>query len=171
MFWCITCDGYSSRGMKLVVVGNTNDAAVTALQLTRFTDDVTIITNQRENAIGEEAQARLAEAGVLLIHDTIKTAHGTNGQLESLTTSGGLTIKLDRLFNQQGARPASSSRSTSACSLTRTATSAWTASKRPTSPVCTRRATSMVCTRTRSRPPYEGGQAAWRRTTTCTRLR
>jgi len=105
MFWCITCDGYSSRGMKLVVVGNTNDAAVTALQLTRFTDDVTIITNQRENAIGEEAQARLAEVGVPLIHDTIKTAHGTNGQFESLTTSGGLTIKLDRLFNQQGARP------------------------------------------------------------------
>src|SRR5690606_7626041 len=88
MFWCITCDGYSSRGMKLVGVGNTNDAAVTALQLTRFTDDVTIITNQRENAIGQEEQTRLVEGGVPLIHATIKTAPGTDRQLGPPTSAG-----------------------------------------------------------------------------------
>lgn len=105
MFWCITCDGYSSRGMKLVVVGNTDDAAVTALQLKRFTDDVTIITNQQDCLIGEAEQARLAQGGVALIHDSIKSAEGENGQFRSLLTTSGSTIPLDRLFNQQGARP------------------------------------------------------------------
>ena len=105
MFWCITCDGYSSRGMKLVVVGNTDDAAVTTLQLTRFTTDITVITNQPECHISEEEQRRLAEARIPLIHDSIKTAQGHAGQFESITTSGGRTVPLDRLFNQQGARP------------------------------------------------------------------
>lgn len=105
MFWCITCDGYSSRGMKLVVVGSTDHAAVTAIQLKRFTDDVTIITNQRDCHIGPKEQERLHRAEIPLIHDTIKTARGTDGQFESIETTGGLTIPLDRLFNQQGARP------------------------------------------------------------------
>lgn len=105
MFWCITCDGYSSRGMKLVVVGNTDDAAITSIQLKRFTDDVTIITNQPECHITEDAQERLKRAGIPLIHDMIRTAHGTDGQFEAILTQGGRTIPLDRLFNQQGARP------------------------------------------------------------------
>lgn len=105
MFWCITCDGYSSRGMKLLVVGNTDDAAITSIQLTRFTDDVTILTNQRECHITEEAQERLERAGIPLIHDMIRTARGKDGQFEAILTQGGRTIPLDRLFNQQGARP------------------------------------------------------------------
>lgn len=105
MFWCITCDGYSSRGMKLVVVGNTDHAAVTALQLKRFTDDVTIITNQAECHISTDEQERLARGGIPLIHDSIFSAEGENGQFRLLLTSSGSAIPLDRLFNQQGARP------------------------------------------------------------------
>lgn len=31
LFWCIVCDGYSSRGKNVLAVGNDDEAAVTAL--------------------------------------------------------------------------------------------------------------------------------------------
>lgn len=39
MFWCITCDGYESRGKKIVAAGHTNAAAGEALQMSRLSDD------------------------------------------------------------------------------------------------------------------------------------
>lgn len=105
MFWCITCDGYSSRGMRLVVVGNDDDAAVTTRQLKRFTGDIRLLTNDEDCRISEAERRRLSEAGIPLICDRIASAEGEDGQFRALTTVGGQRIKLDRLFNQQGAEP------------------------------------------------------------------
>jgi thioredoxin reductase (NADPH) len=105
MFWCLTCDGYSSRGMKLVVVGNTDSAAVTALQLQRYDCDVTVLTNSLTLGIGSEIQQRLERHGVTLIHDILASASGVEGQFTAIHTAGGQRILLDRLFSQQGATP------------------------------------------------------------------
>jgi thioredoxin reductase (NADPH) len=106
MFWCITCDGYASRGMRIVVVGNTNEAASEAMQLTRFTDGLTVLTNtQDECEITQEFQKRLHRAGIPLICDKIDRIEGRDGKFSAIYTAGGQRIELDRLFNQQGATP------------------------------------------------------------------
>jgi thioredoxin reductase (NADPH) len=105
MFWCITCDGYNCAGARVVVVGNTNDAASEAMQLHRFTDRVTVLTNSHENEITEKFQARLRNAGIPLLHDKIETVIGKDGQFEALITQTGQRLELDQLFNQQGATP------------------------------------------------------------------
>lgn len=105
MFWCITCDGYSSKGKNILVVGNTNGAAGEAMQLSRFSKRLTVLTNSRTDQIGARYRDRLAKAGIPVIHDKIDRAKGAGGQFESVLTDGGLEIELDALFCTQGATP------------------------------------------------------------------
>ncbi len=105
MFWCITCDGYGCRGERVLVVGNTNAAASEALQLTRFSPLITVLTNSDDNKIEAEFQDRLRCHNIPLIHDKIGQVIGHEGIFEEVITVGGQHIQLDQLFNQQGATP------------------------------------------------------------------
>jgi thioredoxin reductase (NADPH) len=107
MFWCITCDGYGCKDQRVVVVGNTNNAASEALQLQRFTDQLTVLTNSHDDEITEVFEGRLKRAGIPLIRDKIDEVMGKDGKFEALVTQGGRRIELDQLFNQQGATPQS----------------------------------------------------------------
>jgi thioredoxin reductase (NADPH) len=89
------------------VIGNTNDAISEALQLGRFTKQLTVLTNSHENHITPEFEERLHKTGVPLIHDKIEEVRGNDGQFEALQTQGGRHIELDQLFSQQGATPQS----------------------------------------------------------------
>jgi thioredoxin reductase (NADPH) len=105
MFWCITCDGYSCKGSRVVVVGNTNGAALEALQLQRFTPHLTVLTDSKECEIEERYQQRLQRADIPLVYDEIAYAVGKDGYFELLCTEGGKEIPLDQLFTQHGATP------------------------------------------------------------------
>jgi thioredoxin reductase (NADPH) len=105
MFWCITCDGYGCKGERVVVAGNKDASAAVALQLQRFTDKITVLTDSQECLIGAEFQERLRRAGIPLIHDKIAEAIGSGGRFEAIRTKGGRRIELDQLFSQQGATP------------------------------------------------------------------
>ena len=105
MFWCITCDGYGCKDARVVVTGNTNQAAAEALQLQRFTHHLTVLTDSHECYIDERFQERLKRAGIPLVHDKIVEALGREGQFEAICTKGGQRIELDQLFCQHGATP------------------------------------------------------------------
>jgi alkyl hydroperoxide reductase subunit AhpF len=105
MFWCITCDGYSSRGMRILVVGCTDNAASTALQLTRFTSHVSLLTNNRDCYISDDELRYLKQASIPVIYDKIAWVEGEDGYFRNVNTEGGECIELDVLFNQQGAMP------------------------------------------------------------------
>jgi thioredoxin reductase (NADPH) len=98
LFWCLTCDGYESKGARVVVLGHTNTAAVEALQLQRFTDHLTLLTHHDTCAIDAAHQAHLQGAGIALLHDRIAAVRCADGQLEALWTAGGCRLPLDRLF-------------------------------------------------------------------------
>lgn len=106
MFFCITCDGYASQGQRVVVVGNTNASASEALQLQRFSPDITVLTNTLEACdIEPKFVQRLKNAHIPMICDKIDEVKGENGKFEAIYTKGGKRIELDMLFNQQGATP------------------------------------------------------------------
>ena len=107
LFWCITCDGYTCKGERVVVAGNTNDTAAEALQLRRFTPHLTVLTNSGECEIDRGFAGRLERAGIPLIHDKILSATGHDGYFETLCTREGRCIELDQLFVMQGATPQS----------------------------------------------------------------
>ena len=105
MFWCITCDGYSSKGKNILVIGHTNGAAGEAVQLSRFSNQLTLLTNSHVNEIDDKYLARLDKFGIPVIHDKIERAVGEDGQFEAVLTSGGHRIPLDAMFSTQGATP------------------------------------------------------------------
>lgn len=107
MFWCVTCDGYASRGKRVVVVGSTNETAVEALQLGRFTDRLTLLTNSATCEIDERFARRLHGAGIEVVHDKLEHAVGDGAHLRRLLTRDGRELELDHLFAVQGATPQS----------------------------------------------------------------
>jgi thioredoxin reductase (NADPH) len=108
MFWCITCDGYESKGKNILVVGHTNDSASEAMQLHSLTDRIQLLTNSQTFEITETFQRRLANAGIPVIHDKIESVDGENGQMTAVLTKGGLRLEAERLFSVQGATPETS---------------------------------------------------------------
>jgi thioredoxin reductase (NADPH) len=105
MFWCITCDGYACRNERVVVAGNINDSASIAMQLTRFTNRITLVTNSEDNFIAPKFLKRLDDAGIPVIHDKIDAAEGEDGMIRALILKSGRRLDLDQLFSHQGATP------------------------------------------------------------------
>lgn len=105
MFWCIACDGYNCRDKRVVVVGNTNAAVLEALQLSRFTPQLTVLTDSTDCVIEDAYQERLQRYAIPLIHDKLVKASGTDGHFEAIFTADGRCIALDYLFTQHGATP------------------------------------------------------------------
>ncbi len=106
LHWCLACDGYEMQGKRVVVVGNDDHAAKTAIRLLRFTPEVTLLTNDGSLGLAPEAADRLARRGVGLVVDRIVGARAAApGMLEALALERGGELAVEHLFSQQGADP------------------------------------------------------------------
>lgn len=105
LFWCIVCDGYSTRGKRIVIAGNDTDAGVTALQFLEFTSRVSVVTNAGECRLGRRVRAALQDRAIPVITARISGAIGTDGILRALILDDGRQVALDYLFSLQGQSP------------------------------------------------------------------
>lgn len=105
VFWCIVCDGYSTRGKRIVVVGNDDEAAVTALQFLQFTSRVTMVTNNPGCDITPPRLKALSQHGIPLIEDEFDGLLGNDGILGAVQLKSGEAIAADYLFSLQGSTP------------------------------------------------------------------
>lgn len=104
-FWCITCDGYSTRGKHIIVIGNDADAATTALQFLQFTNRITFLTNNAFCGVNDKACAALEEHGIPMVIGEIDRVDGHDGIVGQIVLKDGTALELDYLFNLQGATP------------------------------------------------------------------
>jgi thioredoxin reductase (NADPH) len=107
LFWCITCDGWKTRGKRVVVVGKDDEAATTCLQFQNFTDRLTLLTNcdAADVALGERSRRNLAAAGIGIIEGCISHVEGDAGMMHAVLLADGRRIELDVMINQQGSTP------------------------------------------------------------------
>lgn len=105
IFWCITCDGYSTRGKRIVVLGNDTDAGVTAMQFQQFTREIVMLTNAPDCEMSSGVQRALARRGIEVVVDTLARVHGHDGIVGALELGSGRRLALDFLFSLQGATP------------------------------------------------------------------
>jgi len=107
LYWCITCDGYKVRDKNVMIVGDSDDAASTAMQFLNFTNSITFVTNRTENdhQISAKWLERLMTAGIKFYEGKIVSAHGINGMFESIKLDNSEQISLEYMFNQQPALP------------------------------------------------------------------
>ncbi|MDP9364538.1 MAG: NAD(P)/FAD-dependent oxidoreductase [Chloroflexota bacterium] len=106
--WCIVCDGYEMRGRRVLVAGNDEHTAETAIQMLRFTDQVTVVTNDGSLGVPPDVVERLDEHRVRLIVGRIAGATARPdepGMLASVRLENGDEIPTDDLFSVQGSEP------------------------------------------------------------------
>jgi thioredoxin reductase (NADPH) len=107
MHWCITCDGYEMRDQRVLVVGNTAEAAELALQLLHFAPkSVALLTNAASLGMPPNQRDELGNHGIKIIVDRIIAARArTPGSFEAVQLASGGDILLDHLFSAQGTEP------------------------------------------------------------------
>jgi thioredoxin reductase (NADPH) len=108
LHWCIVCDGFEMRGKQVVVAGNDDEAATMAVQMHRFTPDVTLVTNDGALGLTPLAFDRLARRELPVVIGRIASGRardGAPGMLESLRLEDGRELPAQHLFSHQGAAP------------------------------------------------------------------
>lgn len=110
MFWCIVCDGYKTRGSRVVVVGRDDEAAITCLQFLNYTKNVSLVTNcpPGESEITPGVRKRFEKLKVPLREAHIShliPKKGKKGVLDYVVLDDGRRIRGDFLFSHQGSMP------------------------------------------------------------------
>lgn len=105
LFWCITCDGPKTANKKLVVIGNSDEAACTTMQLLNYTKDITVVANSPELKIPDKWQERLNKASVPVVCKAVKGLEGEKQHVQAVRLADDELIPAEIVFNEQGAQP------------------------------------------------------------------
>jgi thioredoxin reductase (NADPH) len=107
LFWCITCDGHKIKGAPTVIVGKSDDAAISALQFLCFTDKITFVTNctPEECELTEKGRSRLAGRNIPVHESPIDHVEGEEGMMRTVVLKDGTRIEASFMFNEQGCTP------------------------------------------------------------------
>jgi thioredoxin reductase (NADPH) len=106
MHWCIVCDGYEMQGQRVLVVGDDEHAAQVAMQMVRFTNDVSLLVRMEAPEMDQRLRQALSARGIRVISGEIATARAREpGVFAAVVLAGGEEIEVDHLFSEQGARP------------------------------------------------------------------
>ncbi|GAA3590159.1 FAD-dependent oxidoreductase [Klugiella xanthotipulae] len=89
---CVECDAYEKTGWPLAVIGETTDVFDRALQLTPFTQDLTLFTNGADTVTPEEEQL-LEVSGVTLERRPIEDIEGEKGEMTGVRLTDGTVIE------------------------------------------------------------------------------
>jgi thioredoxin reductase (NADPH) len=105
LFWCLVCDGWRTRGKKLVVLGNDRKAAGTTLQFLTYTQDITLVVDPREYDLEPRARRKLVSRGITIVTGRVDKLHPKEGTCGTLELRDGTTIDADIIFSLYGSTP------------------------------------------------------------------
>ncbi|MEX2236373.1 MAG: NAD(P)/FAD-dependent oxidoreductase [Dehalococcoidia bacterium] len=90
LFWCITCDGFRTKGKKLVLVGADEESTTTALQFLAFTDDILFVAESVEgkNAIPDEQVELMTKKGIRVVEGRLDRLVGRPGRITAAVVDG-----------------------------------------------------------------------------------
>ena len=103
---CPDCDGYESRGKKVVIVGKGRKAVGMALALTTWTDQVVVLTNGEPADMTEEQCSQLGKLNIPVIEATIQRLVSKGREINAVELEGGMPLDCERLFFAIGQYPA-----------------------------------------------------------------
>jgi thioredoxin reductase len=103
---CPDCDGYDTRGRKVVVIASGRKAAGMALNLTTWTNDIVICTNGRPPDLDADQCAKLDALNIPVLSARIERVVAQGDWIYSLELEGGMHLDCDHLFFALSQRPA-----------------------------------------------------------------
>lgn len=104
MHHCPECDGYKCIGKRVAVIGTGRGSAEMALNLTTWSDQITLCTNAQDPDCDEECTQKLAAANIPIEHRPITALEGRrdDGKLEALVFADGARLPIDHAFANLG---------------------------------------------------------------------
>ena len=103
---CPDCDGYDTRGKKVVVIASGRKAAGMALNLTTWTSDIVICTNGSAPDLDADQCAKLDALNIPVLSARIERVVPQGDRIYSLELEGGMHLDCDHLFFALSQRPA-----------------------------------------------------------------
>ncbi len=103
---CPDCDGYDARGKKTVVLGWGRKAVGMALNLTTWTQDITVCTAGHAPEMDEELAGKLADNDIPVITTEIRELNFRDHTLRSLHFVDGQALGVEKVFYAIGQYPA-----------------------------------------------------------------
>jgi thioredoxin reductase (NADPH) len=90
LFWCITCDGFRTRGKKLVLIGADEEAAVTARQFRAYTSDILFVEERLDgdSSIGPKQMRAMKQQGIEVVQGRVDRVFGRAGRLREVEVNG-----------------------------------------------------------------------------------
>ena len=98
IFHCSCCDGFESRGMKVLAIGWGEHAAGYALDLLDWGAEVTLVTNGEEFEGDESARAVLARHEIELIEEKVEELLAEGDDMHGARLSSGRVLEAQRGF-------------------------------------------------------------------------
>jgi len=104
MHHCPECDGYKCIGKHVAVIGTGRGSADMALNLTTWTDHITLCTNAQDPDCDDECVRKLAAANIAidLRPITALTGNPEDGKLEAFVFADGARLSIDHAFANLG---------------------------------------------------------------------
>ncbi|HEY0777892.1 MAG TPA: NAD(P)/FAD-dependent oxidoreductase [Gemmatirosa sp.] len=103
---CPDCDGYDAHGKKTVVLGWGRKAVGMALNLTTWTEDITVCTAGHDPEMDDELAEKLAANDIPVITTPIRELNFRDHALRSLHFVDGATLGVEKVFYAIGQYPA-----------------------------------------------------------------
>ena len=103
---CPDCDGYDTRGKKVVVIASGRKAAGMALNLTTWTHDIVICTNGRDPDLDSEQCTKLDALNIPVLSERIERVLPEGDRIYALELEGGMHLDCDHIFFALSQRPA-----------------------------------------------------------------
>lgn len=95
---CPDCDGYDTRGKKVVVIGHGRRAVAMALALTTWSDDIVIATHGHAPDFGDEELEKLAANAIGIVSEEIACVECKGHDIASLVLANGERLDTDKVF-------------------------------------------------------------------------
>lgn len=107
LFVCITCDGYKTQNKRITVIGNSNDALVTAVQFMNYSKDVSVVTDKEPGSwqLNPELIERLKKRNIAFYDGIIEDIVSEGGLIKTIKLHDGRTVETDFVFSMEGALP------------------------------------------------------------------
>ncbi len=105
LFWCIVCDGWRARGLRLLALGNTDRAVGTTLQFLTYTREVTFLCDPAKGRPSARARAKLAQDGIAYVEGRVRRVITDPHCVRRVVLDDERTLDADILFSLYGSRP------------------------------------------------------------------
>ena len=104
LFWCIVCDGWRTRGRRVLLLGDRERAVSTALQFLTYTADLVFLARP-DSRLSARCHRKLGEAGIPLLRGRVKRVLAGEKGIARVVLADGSTLRADYIFSLYGSEP------------------------------------------------------------------